>query len=177
MYVIYNKDHIHHLLNESKKWKVSYIWDWREHKIKRLNKIITRTSTHNFWSRVNTRMSLIKPENRLVVDRLWIPKITDHKQFHRCLMQSITKISWILYCTDIFNWTHVLSFFFFLKIIGVDVSVSYMCFISWFCAIEKVIKLLKAEYGERAKRWNKNLDKNGRGLEQWHVLLKMHFEI
>ena len=31
MYVVYNKDHIHHLLNESKKWKVSYIWDQREY--------------------------------------------------------------------------------------------------------------------------------------------------
>jgi len=32
MYVVYNKDHhIHHLLNESKKWKVSYIWNRREY--------------------------------------------------------------------------------------------------------------------------------------------------
>jgi len=31
MYVVHNEDHIHHLLNESIKWKVSYIWDRMEY--------------------------------------------------------------------------------------------------------------------------------------------------
>jgi len=31
MYVVYIMDHIHHLLSESKKWKVAYIWDRREY--------------------------------------------------------------------------------------------------------------------------------------------------
>jgi len=31
MYVVLIIDHIHHLLNEFKKWKVSYIWDRREY--------------------------------------------------------------------------------------------------------------------------------------------------
>jgi len=27
MYMIYNKDYIHHLFNEPKKWKIAYNWD------------------------------------------------------------------------------------------------------------------------------------------------------
>jgi len=35
MYVVYNIDYIHHLLNESKKWKVVYIWNRREYVTKK----------------------------------------------------------------------------------------------------------------------------------------------
>jgi hypothetical protein len=35
MFLVYNTDYIHRLLNESKKWIVTYIWDQREYEIKK----------------------------------------------------------------------------------------------------------------------------------------------
>jgi len=40
MYVVLIIDHIHHLLNELKKWKVSYIWDRREYILRHTQNII-----------------------------------------------------------------------------------------------------------------------------------------
>jgi len=39
MYVVYNKDHIHHLLNESKTWIFAYICDRRVYLLKVLTSV------------------------------------------------------------------------------------------------------------------------------------------
>jgi len=61
MYVVYNKYHIHHLLNESKKWKISYIWDRMEYLFKKYGQLRDNTYLNDVFHTYLARISFFPP--------------------------------------------------------------------------------------------------------------------